>query len=104
MMALGNRGSQVFRLIVTESVLIGVIGSCLGLALGLALAFVISAIGIPMPPPPNANIGYTAHIQVLPPVLLMSCAIGIAATALAAILPARHVSRTPVVEALRQNF
>jgi putative ABC transport system permease protein len=104
MMALGNRRSQVFRLIVAESVLIGVIGSCLGLALGLALAFVISAIGIPMPPPPNANIGYTAHIQILPPVLLMSCAIGIAATALAAILPARHVSRTQVVEALRQNF
>lgn len=104
MMALGNRSREVFRLILVESVLLGVIGSSLGLGLGVALALAISAIGIPMPPPPNANIGYTAHIQIIPRALLMSCAIGIAATVLAAILPARHVSRTPVVEALRQNF
>lgn len=104
MMALGNRSSQVFRLILAESILLGVIGSSLGLALGSALAVIISAIGIPMPPPPNANVGYTAHIQIIPASLLMACSIGVAATALAAILPARHVSRTPVIDALRQNF
>jgi putative ABC transport system permease protein len=104
MMALGNRGNQVFRLVMVESVLLGVIGASLGLGIGMALALAISAIGIPMPPPPNANLGYMAHIRIIPSVLLMSCAIGILATVLAAILPARHVSRTPVVEALRQNF
>lgn len=104
MMALGNRSGNIFRLILAESVLLGIIGSSLGLGLGVALALSISAIGIPMPPPPNANIGYTAHIQIIPSVLLMSSAIGIAATVLAAILPAWHVSRMPVVEALRQNF
>jgi putative ABC transport system permease protein len=104
MMAIGNRSSYVFKLIVVESVLLGMIGSSLGLLLGMVLAFIISAIGIPMPPPPNANLGYTAHIQIIPSILLMSCAIGTGATILAAILPARHVSRTQVVEALRQNF
>lgn len=104
LMALGNRSSQVFRLIIAESMLLGVIGSGLGLGLGMALALAISAIGIPMPPPPNANLGYTAHIQIIPSVLLISFAIGFGATVLAAILPARHVSRMPVVEALRQNF
>ncbi|MEO6563498.1 MAG: ABC transporter permease [Nitrosospira sp.] len=104
MMAIGNRSSQVFELIVIENIFLGVIGSSLGLGLGVALALIISAIGIPMPPPPNANVGYTAHIQIIPSVLLMSCAIGIGATILAAILPARHVSRIQVVDALRQNF
>ncbi|SOD40588.1 ABC transporter permease [Nitrosovibrio sp. Nv4] len=104
MMALGNRRSQIFRLIVVESALLGLIGSSLGLVLGVALALAISAIGIPMPPPPNANVGYTAHIQIIPSVLFMSFAIGITATTLAAMLPARHVSRTQPVEALRQNF
>ena len=104
MMALGNRSGQIFRLIVIESILLGVIGAGLGLGIGVALALTISAIGIPMPPPPNANLGYTAHIQIIPSVLLISCVIGIVATIMAAILPARHVSRTPVVEALRQNF
>ncbi len=104
MMALGNRCSQVFTLIVTENVLLGLIGSGLGLGLGVALALIISAIGITMPPPPNSNLGYTAHIQIVPSVLLMSYAIGTGATILAAILPAKHVSRTHVVDALRQNF
>jgi putative ABC transport system permease protein len=104
MMALGNRRRQIFRLIVVETFLLGMIGSGLGLTLGVVLALAISAIGIPMPPPPNANLGYTAHIQISASVLLASCAVGVAATILAAIFPAQHVSRTPVVEALRQNF
>ncbi|HEX8873634.1 MAG TPA: FtsX-like permease family protein, partial [Nitrosospira sp.] len=104
MMALGNRSSHIVQLILAESILLGMIGAGLGLVVGLSLAFAISAVGIPMPPPPNADIGYTAHIQIIPSVLLTSCAVGIVATVLAAILPARHVAHTPVVEALRQNY
>ncbi|HEV7928566.1 MAG TPA: ABC transporter permease [Nitrosospira sp.] len=104
MMALGNRGAQIFQLIAVESVLLGLIGSGLGLVIGATLAVAISAVGIPMPPPPNANLGYTAHIQIEYPVLLMACSVGTLATVLAALLPARHIARTPVVEALRQNF
>ncbi|HTE14829.1 MAG TPA: ABC transporter permease, partial [Burkholderiales bacterium] len=92
MMSLGNRSSHVTRLILTESVLLGLIGSSIGVALGVALALAISAIGIPMPPPPNANIGYTARIQIIPSALLVSFAIGFVATVVAAILPARRVS------------
>lgn len=104
MMALGNRREQIFWLIMTESALLGVIGSSLGLGLGVALALAISAIGIPMPPPPTASLGYIGHIQIIPSALLTSFVIGFGASSLAAILPARHVSRKPVVEALRQNF
>ena len=104
MRALGNRSRRVFYLILTESALIGTIASSLGLLLGIVMALVISAIGIPMPPPPNANLGYTAQIQVTSWVSLISFIIGFSAAVLAAILPARHVSRTPVIDALRQNF
>lgn len=104
MMSLGNRSNQVFGLILTESTLLGLIGSGLGVAFGLVLALAISAVGIPMPPPPNANLGYTARIQITAPALLASFAIGFGATVLASILPARRVTRTPVVDALRQNI
>ena len=104
MRSLGNRSRQVIHLIVTESVLLGLIGAGLGVALGVALGMAISSIGIPMPPPPNANVGFTAHIQIIPAALLISFAIGFAATVAAAILPARRVSRTPIVDALRQNI
>ena len=56
-----------------------------------------------MPPPPNADAGYTAFIRVVPAVLLKAFLTGFLATALAAVLPARRASRLPVVDALRQN-
>lgn len=104
MMALGNRSDYVFKLILSEGILLGLIGSSLGVIVGVILALVISAIGIPMPPPPNANIGYIAQIQIVPSVLVLSFIIGLVAATLASIFPARHVSRIQVVEALRQNL
>lgn len=103
MMALGNRSGVVMRLVVTENVLLGLCGATLGVVLGMILAWVISAIGIPMPPPPNANRGYTAHIQILASTLVTGFSVGFIATLLAALIPARRVSRIQVVEALRQN-
>jgi putative ABC transport system permease protein len=103
LLALGDRPSTVFRLILTENVLLGLFGAVLGMALGCVAAWLISAIGIPMPPPPNANIGYTAYIRLVPVDVLTAGAIGFVATCLAAILPARKVSRMPVVDALRQG-
>jgi len=68
------------------------------------LATAISTVGIPMPPPPNGNVGYTAIIRIVPSVLAMAFVVGLAATLLAALLPALKVSRTPVVDALRANI
>lgn len=104
MMALGNKRGEIFRLLVVENALLGAGGGLLGVALGVVLAFSISAIGIPMPPPPNADIGYIAHIRIVPAVLLMAFGVGFLATFLAALWPAWRVSRIPVDEALRQNF
>jgi putative ABC transport system permease protein len=104
MRALGNRRAKVLRLIMTESALLGFIGSILGVAIGIALALAISAIGIPMPPPPNSNLPYTAYIRLIPSVIILAFLVGFIATTLAAVLPATRVTRTPVVEALRQNI
>lgn len=103
MMSLGSPRREVTWLVLTESVLIGLCGASVGVALGVALALVISAIGIPMPPPPNADLGYTARIQIAPATLITSFVIGFAATVLAAVIPAHRVARIPIVDALRQN-
>lgn len=103
MMAVGNRSDYVFRLILIESSLLGLFSAMLGVILGIALAWAISAIGIPMPPPPNANLGYTGHITIIPSVLAKAYVVGFVATILGALLPAARVSRTPVLEALRAN-
>jgi putative ABC transport system permease protein len=103
MMALGNRRTAVFRLVMMENVLVGAIGSAAGVLVGVVLALVISAIGIPMPPPPSSEVGYTAHIRVVPKELVLAFAVGFVATVAAAVFPARRVTRIPVVDALRQN-
>lgn len=103
MMALGNRSRRVFLLIVSENLIIGTVGAVLGVVIGVVLAVAISAIGIPMPPPPNADLGYIAHIRIVPSVLASAFAVGWVATGIAAILPAMRVSRILVVDALRQN-
>ncbi|MBK8401718.1 MAG: ABC transporter permease [Propionivibrio sp.] len=103
LLALGDRPGAVFRLIMTESMLLGLIGAVLGMSLGCVAAWTISAIGIPMPPPPNANIGYTAFIRLMPLEVLTAGGIGFIATCLAAVMPARRASRMLVVDALRQG-
>ena len=104
MRALGDRAGRVFQLIVTESALLGFAGAMLGIVLGIALAMGISAVGIPMPPPPNGNLGYTAIIRIVPSVIAMAFVVGFCATLLAALLPALKVSRTPIVDGLRANI
>lgn len=103
MLAIGDRPGVVFRLIMTESFFLGLIGAALGMTLGCAGGWAISAVGIPMPPPPNANLGYTAVIRLLPADILTAGSIGFAAACLATLLPARRASRLSVVDALRQG-
>jgi len=103
LMALGDRSSGIFKLIMVENTLQGLIGSAAGVILGASLALIISIVGIPMPPAPNMNSGYTAFIRLTPGVVLGAFCIGVVATILAALLPARRVSRIPVLDALREN-
>lgn len=103
MMALGNRTWRVFGLILAENTLLGAVGAVLGTLLGILLAAAISAVGIPMPPPPNADLPYTARISLDAGSIAGAFVVGLAATILAAILPAARVRKIPVVDALRQN-
>jgi putative ABC transport system permease protein len=103
MLALGNRGRDIFRLAMTETLILGLAGSALGGVLGVGLAWGVSAVGIPMPALPNSEMGYTALIRMGPALVFTGMAIGMVATVLAAILPARRAARLQVAEALREN-
>jgi putative ABC transport system permease protein len=101
MRALGNRSGDVLGLVLMEGALLGIAGAALGVVLGLVLASAVSAIGIPMPPPPNSNIAYVARILVEPVNVGRSFVIGVGAAVLGAAVPAVRMARIEVVEALR---
>jgi putative ABC transport system permease protein len=104
LLALGLRRRQIFKLVLLENALLGLLGSLLGVVAGGALAGLISGIGISMPPPPGSNVGYTAVIRLVPWVLVVAALTGALAAVMAAVLPARRASRLPVVDALRHNI
>ena len=104
LMALGNTRGYVFRLVMVENAMLGLFGAVVGVVLGTLTALAISEVGIPMPPPPNSNVAYTATVRVLPDTVLLAFGVGLIATLAAALLPAHRVSRTPIVDALRYNI
>jgi len=64
-MALGLTRRDLLRMIVVEGAVLGIVGGLLGLALGTLLAWVISYIGIPMPPPPGQSWGFMGEVMVI---------------------------------------
>ena len=104
MRALGDRNAKVFRLVLIECVLLGTIGSLLGVLFGVLVAQIVSLVGIPMPPPPNSNIGFTARVDLSLAGTIGAFAIGWVATALAGLVPAARARSVPIVDALRRAF
>lgn len=104
LLALGLRQRQIFKLVLLENALLGLLGSLLGMVVGVALAVLISGIGVAMPPPPGSSIGYIATIRLVPLVLVIAALTGALAAIIAAVLPARRASRLPIVDALRHNI
>ncbi len=101
LLALGNRPQTIFKLIMAETALLGLTGACLGMVVGCGIAYIVSAIGIQMPPPPNSNLGYTALIRLEPIQVLTSCTVGFGATVFAAMYPAHRATKINIVDALR---
>lgn len=103
LMALGHHRRRIFGLVMVESLVLGFVGGAIGVLLASVLALLISSIGIPMPPMPNTEVNYTAYIRLVPAEIALGFWVAVAASMLAAILPAGKVSRLPIVYALSKN-
>lgn len=104
LMAIGLKRNKILRLFAVEGILLGLAGASMGTITGYGLAELISAIGIPMPPPPGMEEGYTGEIRVTLSVLGNAFVVAFTTTALAGIYPAWKASRLQIVDALRHNI
>ena len=102
-LAIGQRRNTVMRMFVAEGVLIGITGGLLGVVLGYVFAYLISAIGIPMPPPPGMARGFLGQILVVPQLAFDALILALVTTFLASVMPAWKASRMNIVDALRHN-
>nr|WP_235569360.1 FtsX-like permease family protein [Nocardia sp. Root136] len=97
--AIGASRQQVGRSVVGEAIVIGLIGSALGLAAGIGLAYGLSALlnafdlGLP-----------TGSLTVLPRTAIVALLVGLLVTVASAYAPARRAAKVPPVEAMRSEF
>jgi putative ABC transport system permease protein len=101
MLAIGTARSRVLRMFLLEGAFLGVIGGLLGVTFGWLINTTVSAIGIPMPPPPGMRHGFLAQATFGSTAAASAFALGAATTAVASILPAFAASRLAIVDALR---
>lgn len=104
LLAIGLKRKKILQMFATEGFLLGLVGGLAGIAIGYALAELISSIGIPMPPPPGMDRGYTGEIRVTAGLLISAFLIASITTLLAGLYPAWKASRQQIVNALRHNI
>jgi len=102
-LAIGQRRQFIMRLFLAEGLLIGIAGGIVGLVLGYVLAALISAVGIPMPPPPGMARGYIGQILINLSLASDAMILALVTTLVASIAPAWKASRMNIVDALRHN-
>ncbi|WP_230976195.1 ABC transporter permease [Pseudothauera nasutitermitis] len=102
-MALGVRRRGILALFVSEGALLGVAGGVVGVLLGYLLGLLVSAIGIPMPPPPGMARGYVGQIAISPALAFDAFALAFVTTLVASLFPAWKAARMNIVDALRHQ-
>jgi len=96
--AVGASRGQVIRIVVGESVIVGLVGSALGLLLGLGLALGLQAFF------GTLGLEIAGELPVLPHTIIASLLIGTVVTVLSALFPAIRASRIPPVAAMRDDI
>ncbi|PSK93829.1 putative ABC transport system permease protein [Haloactinopolyspora alba] len=95
--ALGAGRRQVTRSVLVEAVVVGLVGSTVGLALGLGVAQLLKvlfgAFGLEL----------GGGLVVLPRTIVVAYAVGVLVTMVAAFVPARRAARVPPVAAMRDD-
>jgi putative ABC transport system permease protein len=96
--AVGAHRSQVTRAMLMESVVVGIVGSLLGLVAGIgvsaALKAFLGALGIEFP---------STALQLLPRTIVLTVVLGTIVTVLSAVLPARRGGRVSPLAAMRES-
>lgn len=96
--ALGASKGQISRSVTGEAVIVGVLGSALGVVAGVGLVAAIKAImGATGTPLPNSGLGLSVNAVVIPIV------VGTLVTVISAWAPARRAGQVEPVEAMRSS-
>jgi putative ABC transport system permease protein len=101
-LALGENRNRVLRNFIFEGASLAVLGGVLGVLCAIVLAKLVSALGIPMPPPPGMTRAWTVQIWPAPGVLFNTLLVAIPSVLFASLFPAWRAAKLNIVDALRK--
>ncbi|WP_161927514.1 ABC transporter permease [Gordonia crocea] len=96
--AIGANRRQVSRSVLTEALIVGLLGAAVGLVAGIGLAAALRAIAVATSGLPDGG------LLVTPATVIVTLVIGVVVTMLSAWLPARRASSVAPVEAMRATM
>ncbi len=100
--AMGTSKASVMSMLISEGVILGILGAVVGCVVGITLAKLTNLMGgLYMPPPPGHNRGYQIFILIIPSVMGSAVGIALCASVVSSILPALRAAKFNIVEAIR---
>lgn len=100
MMAIGIKARHVIKLVFTESMIIGLVGSLIGILVSALVIVVLNNVGLTYRPPQSEGF-ITIYPLINPSFMILSFFLGVLCSIAAAIYPARKVLQVNPIDALR---
>lgn len=97
----GDSSKEVMGLLLTESLLLGLMGATLGVLISYLCNFTILANGIEMPPGPGITRQFTTFVELQVSFIPVCFLIGILSSVVGTAMAARRVLKMPITELLR---
>lgn len=97
----GDSTKDVMILLLTESLMLGLLGAALGVFISYLCTWTILANGIQMPPGPGITRQFTSFVELQSMFIPVCFGIGIASSVLGTAMAARRVLKMPITELLR---
>ncbi|WP_159942019.1 MULTISPECIES: ABC transporter permease [unclassified Nocardiopsis] len=94
----GARRGQVFRSVLAESAVVGLVASALGVLAGVGIGMAGAAFGGPL-----LGTGSSVAVVIAPPAILVGLAVGTVVTVASALVPATRATRVSPLAALRTS-
>ena len=95
MKAIGARNSDILKMFIIESAILGIIGGIIGVIIGLSLAFLVSNIA-------STALAISFQIEISLPLILLAISFSLIIGIISGIIPAIQASKLKPVEALRR--
>ncbi len=99
--AIGDQKYEITRRFTLEGVLLGLVGTILGIGLVLVLAQLLNNAGLTMPTPPGSSVDYPLRFILTPANLSIVGCLAMLVALFASLSPAAKAANTPITEALR---